>query len=56
LSGDNPNDFDTWVVHAVPNPARPLFREDRYLLAYLLAEEPRPRDAAASSAGYFVRG
>ncbi|MFI2662370.1 AAA family ATPase [Micromonospora carbonacea] len=28
-----PDDFDDWVVRAVLNPARPLFREARYLLA-----------------------
>jgi len=31
-----PGDFDDWVCRAVLNPARPLFREARYLLA----EEP----------------
>lgn len=43
--GDNPagpDDFDDWVVRAVLNPARPLFREARYLLA----EEPDLRDTA----------
>ncbi|WP_406038899.1 ATP-binding protein [Micromonospora sp. NBC_00898] len=35
-------DFDAWVVRAVLNPARPLFREARYLLA----EDPDLRDAA----------
>jgi hypothetical protein len=28
-----PDDFDPWVTRAVLNPARPLFREARYLLA-----------------------
>ena len=37
-----PEDFDAWVVRAVLNPARPLFREARYLLA----EDPDLRDAA----------
>jgi hypothetical protein len=37
-----PGDFDAWVVRAVLNPARPLFREARYLLA----EEPGVRDTA----------
>ncbi|KWV30848.1 ATP-binding protein [Micromonospora rifamycinica] len=37
-----PADFDPWVVRAVLNPARPLFREARYLLA----EDPDLRDAA----------
>lgn len=37
-----PEDFDDWVVRAVLNPARPLFREARYLLA----EDPDLRDAA----------
>jgi AAA+ ATPase superfamily predicted ATPase len=37
-----PDDFDDWVVRAVLNPARPLFREARYLLA----EEPDIRDPA----------
>ncbi|WDZ86289.1 AAA family ATPase [Micromonospora cathayae] len=37
-----PDDFDDWVVRAVLNPARPLFREARYLLA----EDPDLRDAA----------
>ncbi|HEX6472952.1 MAG TPA: ATP-binding protein [Streptosporangiaceae bacterium] len=35
-------DFDDWVQRAVLNPARPLFREARYLLA----EEPDLRDPA----------
>ncbi|WP_422397081.1 AAA family ATPase [Streptomyces gobiensis] len=37
-----PDDFDDWVVRAVLNPGRPLFREARYLLA----EEPDLRDTA----------
>ncbi len=37
-----PEDFDSWVTRTVLNPARPLFREARYLLA----EEPGLRDAA----------
>ena len=37
-----PDDFDSWVVRTVLNPARPLFREARYLLA----EEPELRDTA----------
>ncbi|MBM2620289.1 ATP-binding protein [Actinoplanes sp. LDG1-06] len=37
-----PADFDDWVIRAVLNPARPLFREARYLLA----EEPDVRDPA----------
>ncbi|MQY31348.1 hypothetical protein [Nocardia aurantia] len=37
-----PADFDDWIVRAVPNPARPLFREGRYLLA----EEPALQDTA----------
>ncbi|MGC3859105.1 ATP-binding protein [Micromonospora chersina] len=37
-----PDDFDDWVVRAVLNPARPLFREARYLLA----EDPDLRDIA----------
>ncbi|MDT0320540.1 AAA family ATPase [Streptomyces millisiae] len=37
-----PEDFDDWVVRAVLNPARPLFREARYLLA----EEPELHDTA----------
>jgi AAA+ ATPase superfamily predicted ATPase len=43
--GDTPanaEDFDQWVIRAVLNPARPLFREARYLLA----EEPDLRDTA----------
>lgn len=39
---DGPGDFDDWVVRAVLNPGRPLFREARYLLA----EEPDLRDTA----------
>ncbi|MGC1211290.1 MAG: ATP-binding protein [Micromonospora sp.] len=45
VQDDTPNgadDFDGWVVRAVLNPARPLFREARYLLA----EDPDLRDAA----------
>jgi uncharacterized protein len=37
-----PEDFDPWVVRAVLNPGRPLFREARYLLA----EEPDLHDTA----------
>ncbi|MEV0092619.1 ATP-binding protein [Streptomyces sp. NPDC050738] len=37
-----PDDFDDWVTRAVLNPARPLFREARYLLA----EEPELHDTA----------
>ncbi|WFE37893.1 hypothetical protein [Micromonospora sp. WMMD998] len=37
-----PDDFDDWVVRTVLNPARPLFREARYLLA----EDPDLRDTA----------
>lgn len=37
-----PDDFDSWVARAVLNPARPLFRESRYLLA----EEPEIHDVA----------
>ncbi|MFI8102094.1 ATP-binding protein [Streptomyces sp. NPDC086023] len=37
-----PDDFDAWVARAVLNPARPLFREARYLLA----EEPELHDVA----------
>jgi uncharacterized protein len=37
-----PDDFASWVVRAVLNPARPLFREARYLLA----EEPELREVA----------
>ena len=39
---DGPDDFDSWVMRTVLNPARPLFREARYLLA----EEPDLRDTA----------
>ncbi|GAA2512172.1 ATPase AAA [Winogradskya humida] len=39
---NGPEDFDAWMVRAVLNPARPLFREARYLLA----EEPDLRDPA----------
>ncbi|MEU8259415.1 ATP-binding protein [Micromonospora sp. NPDC048999] len=39
---DGPEDFDSWVVRAVLNPARPLFREARYLLV----EDPDLRDTA----------
>ncbi|MDG4795262.1 ATP-binding protein [Micromonospora sp. WMMD1082] len=39
---EGPDDFDDWVVRAVLNPARPLFREARYLLA----EDPELRDTA----------
>lgn len=31
-----PDDFDSWVIRAVLNPGRPLFREARYLLAEIL--------------------
>lgn len=44
-AGDAPagaDDFDAWVVRTVLNPASPLFREARYLLA----EEPSLRDKA----------
>lgn len=37
-----PDDVDDWVVRAVLNPARPLFREARYLLA----EDPSLREPA----------
>ncbi|MFD9444726.1 ATP-binding protein [Streptomyces sp. NPDC060006] len=54
-----PDDFDDWVIRAVLNPARPLFREARYLLA----EEPELRDTAlyhsvlaAVAAGNAARG
>lgn len=43
--GDAPadvDDFDSWVVRNVLNPARPLFREARFLFA----EEPSLRDSA----------
>lgn len=39
---DGPKDFDRWVCRTVLNPARPLFREARYILA----EEPDMRDTA----------
>ena len=39
---DGPTDFDDWVTRTVLNPARPLFREARYLLA----EEPELHDIA----------
>ena len=45
VSGDapaGPEDFDDWVARTVLNPAVPLFREGRYLLA----EEPDLRDTA----------
>lgn len=45
VSDDAPTDladFDDWVVRAVLNPARPLFREARYLLA----EDPDLRETA----------
>lgn len=38
----NADDFDDWVVRAVLNPVRPLFREARYLLA----EDPSLRQPA----------
>ncbi|XUL88988.1 AAA family ATPase [Streptomyces galilaeus] len=54
-----PDDFDDWVIRAVLNPARPLFREARYLLA----EEPELHDTAlyhsvlaAIAAGNAARG
>ncbi|MFR0359617.1 AAA family ATPase [Streptomyces sediminimaris] len=60
--GDTPagaDDFDAWVTRAVLNPARPLFREARYLLA----EEPELHDTAlyhsvlaAIAAGNTARG
>ncbi|MGH3815819.1 MAG: ATP-binding protein [Pseudonocardiaceae bacterium] len=37
-----PDDFDAWVARTVLNPASPLFKEARYLLA----EEPSLRDKA----------
>lgn len=37
-----PGDFDDWMIRTVLNPASPLFREARYLLA----EEPGTRDVA----------
>ncbi len=55
----DPDDFDAWVTRAVLNPARPLFREARYLLA----EEPELHDTAlyhsvlaAIAAGNAARG
>lgn len=39
---DGPGDYDRWVCRAVLNPARPLFREARYILA----EEPDLLDTA----------
>ncbi|MEU2661099.1 hypothetical protein [Micromonospora sp. NPDC007220] len=42
---DGRDDFDDWVVRAVLNPARPLFREARYLVALgesPLGDGPRP--------------
>ncbi|WP_045875272.1 ATP-binding protein [Pseudofrankia sp. DC12] len=60
--GDTPSgldDIDSWIVRAVLNPGRPLFREGRYLLA----EEPELRDVglyhsvlAAIAAGNASRG
>ncbi len=54
-----PDDFDPWVTRTVLNPARPLFREARYLLA----EEPELHDTAlyhsvlaAIAAGNTARG
>ncbi|THV30215.1 ATP-binding protein [Glycomyces paridis] len=56
---EGPDDFDDWVVRTVLNPARPLFREGRYLLA----EEPGVRDTgplhavlAAIATGSTARG
>ncbi|MGH7870135.1 MAG: ATP-binding protein [Candidatus Dormibacteraceae bacterium] len=53
------DDFSSWVTRTVLNPARPLFREARYLLA----EEPRLQDhalyhtlLAAIAAGNRTRG
>lgn len=37
-----PEDFDAWVIRAVLNPARPLFREARYLLALRSLAEGNP--------------
>ncbi len=58
-SPSGPGDFDSWVVRTVLNPARPLFREARYLLA----EEPGIRDSgvynsvlAAIAEGNSTRG
>ncbi|WP_322749391.1 MULTISPECIES: ATP-binding protein [unclassified Frankia] len=54
-----PDDFNPWVTRTVLNPARPLFREARYLLA----EEPDLHDTAlyhsvlaAIAAGNTARG
>jgi uncharacterized protein len=54
-----PEDFDDWVLRAVLNPASPLFREARYLLA----DEPDLRDVglyhsvlAAIAEGNSTRG
>lgn len=47
-AGDAPagaDDFDAWVVRTVLNPASPLFKEARYLLA----EEPSLRDTRRST-------
>lgn len=62
VGGDTPDsleDFDDWVVRTVLNPATPLFREARYLLA----EEADIRDPAlynsvlgAIAAGNATRG
>lgn len=53
------DDFDAWVIRTVLNPASPLFREARYLLA----EEPSLRDKAlyhsvlaAVAGGHGTRG
>lgn len=49
-AGDAPagaDDFDAWVVRTVLNPASPLFKEARYLLA----EEPSLRDRALYQLG-----
>lgn len=58
-SPTGPDDFDDWVVRAILNPGRPMFREARYLLA----EEPELRDTAlyhsvlaAVTAGNAARG
>lgn len=55
----DPEDFDDWVLRTVLNPASPLFREARYLLA----DEPDLRDAglyhsvlAAIAEGNSTRG
>ena len=54
-----PGDFGSWMIRTVLNPARPLFREARYLLA----EEPDLRDTglyhsvlAAIAGGNTTRG